>query len=103
MVIAPHPLYSTLPGTAWISDATSGRHRQGATTLFRRAPIRRVALKDEAGPYVRELAGLQHLRRLVGLSLRGCGLDFGRCDARDWLDAVALPNQSPWAGRLEVN
>ena len=35
--------------------------------------------------------------------LRGCGLDFGWCDARDWLDAVALPNQSPWAGRLAVN
>ncbi|MGH8074490.1 MAG: bifunctional aspartate kinase/diaminopimelate decarboxylase [Lysobacter sp.] len=35
--------------------------------------------------------------------LRGCGLDFGWCDARDWLDAVALPNQSAWAGRLAVN
>src|SRR5690606_33606855 len=35
--------------------------------------------------------------------LCGCGLDFGLCDARDWLDAVALPNQSEWAGRLAVN
>ncbi|WP_337244769.1 bifunctional aspartate kinase/diaminopimelate decarboxylase [Luteimonas sp. gir] len=31
------------------------------------------------------------------------GLDFGWCDARDWLDAVALPNQSGWASRLSVN
>ncbi|MEG3182425.1 bifunctional aspartate kinase/diaminopimelate decarboxylase [Novilysobacter erysipheiresistens] len=31
------------------------------------------------------------------------GLDFGWCDARDWLDAVALPNQSAWATRLAVN
>ena len=31
------------------------------------------------------------------------GLEIGWCDARDWLDAVALPNQSPWATRLAVN
>ncbi|MDC7805938.1 bifunctional aspartate kinase/diaminopimelate decarboxylase [Luteimonas sp BLCC-B24] len=31
------------------------------------------------------------------------GLEFGWCDARDWLDAVALPNQSDWALRLSVN
>lgn len=31
------------------------------------------------------------------------GLDFGWCDARDWLEAVALPNQSAWATRLAVN
>ncbi|KLJ01043.1 bifunctional aspartate kinase/diaminopimelate decarboxylase [Luteimonas sp. FCS-9] len=31
------------------------------------------------------------------------GLDFGWCDAREWLDAVALPNQSDWASRLSVN
>ena len=35
--------------------------------------------------------------------LRAGGLDFGWCDARDWLDAVALPNQSAWADRLAVN
>ncbi len=32
--------------------------------------------------------------------LRGQGIDFGWCDARDWLDAVALPNQSDWSTRL---
>ncbi|HEY4560669.1 MAG TPA: aspartate kinase, partial [Lysobacter sp.] len=31
------------------------------------------------------------------------GVDIGWCDAREWLDAVALPNQSDWAGRLSVN
>ena len=31
--------------------------------------------------------------------LRRQGLDFGWCDARDWLDAVSLPNASDWASR----
>ncbi len=31
------------------------------------------------------------------------GLDFGWCDARDWLDAVALPNQNAWSTRLSVS
>ncbi len=35
--------------------------------------------------------------------LRSQGLDFGWCDARDWLDAVSLPNASEWAQRLSVN
>ncbi|MFP7722016.1 bifunctional aspartate kinase/diaminopimelate decarboxylase [Lysobacter sp. A3-1-A15] len=35
--------------------------------------------------------------------LRTQGLDFGWCDARDWLQAVALPNQGEWATRLAVN
>ncbi|WP_344760632.1 bifunctional aspartate kinase/diaminopimelate decarboxylase [Luteimonas lutimaris] len=35
--------------------------------------------------------------------LRAQGLDFGWCDARDWLDAVALPNQNAWATRLSVS
>jgi diaminopimelate decarboxylase/aspartate kinase len=35
--------------------------------------------------------------------LRAQGLDFGWCDARDWLSAVSLPNASPWAQRLSVN
>src|SRR5690554_5261511 len=34
--------------------------------------------------------------------LRAAGLDFGWCDARDWLQAVALPNQNDWARRLSV-
>lgn len=35
--------------------------------------------------------------------LRSQGLDFGWCDAREWLDAVSLPNASEWAQRLSVN
>jgi len=35
--------------------------------------------------------------------LRSQGLDFGWCDARDWLQAVSLPNASDWAQRLSVN
>jgi len=35
--------------------------------------------------------------------LHAGGLDFGWCDARDWLAAIALPNQSAWATRLSVN
>ncbi|WP_460834351.1 bifunctional aspartate kinase/diaminopimelate decarboxylase [Lysobacter humi (ex Lee et al. 2017)] len=35
--------------------------------------------------------------------LKSQGLDIGWCDAREWLRAVELPNQSDWAGRLSVN
>ncbi|HZX76788.1 bifunctional aspartate kinase/diaminopimelate decarboxylase [Lysobacter sp.] len=35
--------------------------------------------------------------------LRSQGHDFGWCDARDWLDAVSLPNASAWSQRLSVN
>ena len=31
------------------------------------------------------------------------GLDFGWCDARDWLHALALPNQNDWTARLCVS
>jgi diaminopimelate decarboxylase/aspartate kinase len=35
--------------------------------------------------------------------LRSQGHDFGWCDARNWLDAVSLPNASAWSQRLSVN
>jgi len=35
--------------------------------------------------------------------LRAQGHAFGWCDAREWLDAVQLPNASAWAQRLSVN
>jgi diaminopimelate decarboxylase/aspartate kinase len=35
--------------------------------------------------------------------LRSQGHDFGWCDARNWLDAVSLPNASAWSQRLAVN
>jgi diaminopimelate decarboxylase/aspartate kinase len=31
------------------------------------------------------------------------GFDFGWCDARDWLQAVALPNQNAWSTRLSAS
>jgi diaminopimelate decarboxylase/aspartate kinase len=34
--------------------------------------------------------------------LRERGLDFGWCDAREWLQAVALPNQNAWSMRLSA-
>ena len=34
--------------------------------------------------------------------LRSQGLDFGWCDARDWLQAGQVPNRSEWALRLSV-
>jgi len=35
--------------------------------------------------------------------LRAQGLDFGWCDAREWLQAISLPNASEWSRRLSVN
>ena len=35
--------------------------------------------------------------------LRTQGHDMGWCDARDWLDAIELPNQSDWGKRLSVS
>ncbi|MET1162963.1 MAG: bifunctional aspartate kinase/diaminopimelate decarboxylase, partial [Pseudoxanthomonas sp.] len=35
--------------------------------------------------------------------LRASGLDFGWMDARDWLQAAALPNQNAWSQRLSVS
>jgi diaminopimelate decarboxylase/aspartate kinase len=35
--------------------------------------------------------------------LRAQGLDFGWCDAREWLAAIALPNQNAWSTRLSVS
>jgi bifunctional diaminopimelate decarboxylase / aspartate kinase len=35
--------------------------------------------------------------------LHAQGLDIGWCDARDWLDAIELPNQSAWGRRLSVS
>lgn len=34
--------------------------------------------------------------------LQNSGLDIGWCDARQWLQAIALPNQNAWSTRLSV-
>ena len=49
------------------------------------------------------LAQGELLSSTVGAAyLHAQGLDFGWCDARDWLDAIALPNQNAWSTRLSV-
>ena len=37
VIVAPHFLYSALPGAGWVSDADAGLTRQLETTLFRRS------------------------------------------------------------------
>ncbi|MEO6263947.1 MAG: bifunctional aspartate kinase/diaminopimelate decarboxylase [Luteimonas sp.] len=50
------------------------------------------------------LAQGELLSSMLGAAyLRAQGLDFGWCDARDWLDAIALPNQNAWSTRLSVS
>ena len=69
------------------------------------------ALADDARAHTRPLdwqaevlAQGELLSSTIGAAyLRTQGLDFGWCDARDWLDAIALPNQGAWATRLAVN
>jgi bifunctional diaminopimelate decarboxylase / aspartate kinase len=56
-------------------------------------------------PWQAELLGQGELlsSTLGAAYLRAQGFDFGWCDARDWLDAVALPNQNAWSTRLSVS
>ncbi len=50
------------------------------------------------------LAQGELLSSILGVAyLRSQGLGFEWCDARDWLDAMALPNQSAWSLRLCVS
>ncbi len=50
------------------------------------------------------LAQGELLSSTLGASyLASQGHDFGWCDARDWLSAIDMPNQSDWARRLSVN
>ena len=50
------------------------------------------------------LAQGELLSSTIGAAYLGAqGHDIGWCDARNWLDAVSLPNASDWAQRLSVN
>jgi diaminopimelate decarboxylase/aspartate kinase len=50
------------------------------------------------------LAQGELLSSTLGAAYLGAqGLDFGWCDARGWLDAIALPNQNAWSTRLSVS
>lgn len=63
-----------------------------------RAATRTLAWQAEV------LAQGELLSSTLGAAYLGAGgLDFGWCDARDWLEAVSLPNASEWAQRLSVN
>ena len=75
----------------------------------RLAALRTLGTDDRAGQrqldWQAELLGQgELLSSTIGAAyLRACGLDFGWMDARQWLQASALPNQSPWAQRLSVS
>src|SRR5690606_31202699 len=63
-----------------------------------RAPGRRLDWQAEV------LAPGDLLSSTLGVAyLRAQGLDFGWTDARDWLDAIELPNQSDWGRRLSAS
>lgn len=63
-----------------------------------RAPGRRLDWQAEV------LAQGELLSSTLGVAyLRAQGLDFGWTDARDWLDAIELPNQSDWGRRLSAS
>jgi bifunctional diaminopimelate decarboxylase / aspartate kinase len=99
-------------------DALAERHRAFAGELGldadevlgdRLAELRRLAADPRAAtrPYdwqAEVLAQGELLSSTLGAAyLRSQGLDFGWCDARDWLDALSLPNQNAWARRLSVS
>lgn len=81
-------------------DAVLGERLGALRTLATdaRAPMRALSWQADV------LAQGELLSSTLGAAyLRSQGLDFGWSDARDWLDAVSLPNASPWAQRLSVN
>lgn len=100
-------------------DALLARHRDFAgqlgldadAVLGARFAALQALVRDDARatsrPYdwqAEVLAQGELLSSTLGAAyLRGAGFDVGWCDARDWLDAVALPNQNAWSTRLSVN
>ncbi len=104
------------------SDARIGkleqRHREFAaeleldaeTVLGARLSALRALLADERAAtrtldwQAEVLAQGELLSSTLGAAyLRARGLDFGWVDARHWLQASILPNQSAWAQRLSVS
>ena len=98
-------------------DALEQRHREFVTELEldpdvvlgeRLAALRALATDpratDRALDWQAEvLAQGELLSSTLGAAyLRASGLDFGWMDARQWLQASALPNQSEWSQRLSV-
>ena len=106
------------PDAATRADTLVARHRAfvqeldldpDAVLTERLAALR--ALLDDARAGTRPLdwqaevlAQGELLSSTLGAAyLRAQGLDFGWLDARDWLDAIELPNQSDWGKRLSVS
>ncbi len=98
--------------------ALVARHREFAQELDldveavlgeRLAALQSLAMQARAGAATLDwqaevLAQGELLSSTLGAAyLCAQGLDFGWCDARDWLDAVALPNQNDWSRRLSVS
>jgi len=81
-------------------DAVMGRYLTALPALAadQRAADRRLVWQAEM------LAHGELLSSILGCAyLRAQGVDMGWCDARDWLSAIALPNQSAWSQRLAVS
>ncbi len=99
-------------------DKLEQRHREFVAELEldadqvlgeRLAALRALATDPRAGertlPWQAEVLGQGELlsSTLGAAYLRAQGLDFGWTDARQWLRASVLPNQSAWAQRLSVS
>jgi diaminopimelate decarboxylase/aspartate kinase len=99
-------------------DALVARHREFARELDldpdtvlgeRLAALRALATDVRAAERTLDwqaeiLAQGELLSSTLGAAyLRAQGLDFGWCDAREWLEAIALPNQTAWSTRLSVS
>ncbi len=109
-----------------ICDGDDGSARVAALVHRHRAFCDELGLDpdDALGARLRELQGLLDDPRAIQRSLpwqaemlaqgellsstlgaaylRSQGLDFGWCDARDWLQAGEVPNRSEWALRMSV-
>ncbi len=106
------------PGLSARIDALADRHRAFAQELDldadtalgeRLAALKALAADPRAASrpleWQAEVLGQGELMSstLGAAYLRAQGFDFGWCDARDWLDAIALPNQNAWSTRLSVS
>ncbi|TYT27179.1 bifunctional aspartate kinase/diaminopimelate decarboxylase [Luteimonas viscosa] len=99
-------------------DALVARHREFAVQLGldpdrvlaeRLDALRELARDPRAAAQALDwqaevLAQGELLSSTLGVAyLAAQGLDIGWLDARDWLDAIELPNQSAWSRRLSVS
>lgn len=100
------------------AEALEQRHREFATELGldaeavlgeRLAALRALVIDPRAATRALDwqaevLAQGELLSSTLGTAyLRAQGLDFGWMDARQWMEASVLPNQSEWARRLSVS